>query len=65
MVAVVDTGAAYKTRGRFKRAPDLRRSTFVRGYDFVDRDRRPFDEFGHGTHVVRHDRPAREQRHRA
>ena len=51
VVAVVDTGAAYKTRGRFKRAPDLRRSTFVRGYDFVDRDRRPHDEFGHGTHV--------------
>jgi serine protease len=51
VVAVVDTGAAYKTRGRFKRAPDLRRSTFVRGYDFVDDDRRPFDEFGHGTHV--------------
>ncbi len=51
VVAVVDTGAAYRTRGRFKRAPDLRRSTFVRGYDFVDRDRRPHDEFGHGTHV--------------
>ena len=52
VVAVVDTGAAYKTRGRFKRAPDLRRSTFVRGYDFVDDDKRPFDEFGHGTHVA-------------
>ena len=51
VIAVVDTGAAYKTRGRFRRAPDLRRSTFVRGYDFVDRDRRPHDEFGHGTHV--------------
>lgn len=51
VVAVIDTGAAYKTRGRFRRAPDLRRSTFVRGYDFVDRDRRPHDEFGHGTHV--------------
>ena len=51
VIAVIDTGAAYKTRGRFKRAPDLRRSTFVRGYDFVDGDRRPHDEFGHGTHV--------------
>ena len=51
VIAVVDTGAAYKTRGRFRRAPDLRRSTFVRGYDFVDRDKRPHDEFGHGTHV--------------
>jgi serine protease len=52
VVAVIDTGAAYRTHGRFKRAPDLRRSTFVRGYDFVDNDRRPFDRFGHGTHVA-------------
>src|SRR5688572_8533903 len=52
IVAVVDTGAAYRTRGRFKRAPDLRRRTFVPGYDFVDDDRRPFDLFGHGTHVA-------------
>jgi serine protease len=52
VVALVDTGVAYKTRGRFKRAPDLRRSTFVPGYDFVERDRRPHDEFGHGTHVA-------------
>jgi serine protease len=51
VVAVIDTGAAYRTAGRFKRAPDLRRSTFVPGYDFVDGDRRPFDSFGHGTHV--------------
>ena len=52
VVAVVDTGVAYETRGRFKRAPDLRRGTFVRGYDFVDDDRHPNDEFGHGTHVA-------------
>jgi serine protease len=51
VVAVIDTGAAYRTKGRFKRAPDLRRSTFVPGYDFVGDDRRPFDQFGHGTHV--------------
>jgi serine protease len=52
LVAVVDTGAAYKTTRRFKRAPDLRRATFVRGRDFVDHDNRPFDLFGHGTHVA-------------
>ena len=52
VVAVVDTGVAYETRGRFKRAPDLRRGTFVRGYDFVGGDRHPNDEFGHGTHVA-------------
>jgi serine protease len=52
VVAVIDTGVAYRTRGRFRRAPDLRRRTFVRGYDFVGKDRRPFDRFGHGTHVA-------------
>ena len=52
VVALIDTGVAYRTRGRFKRAPDLRRRTFVRGYDFVGRDRRPHDLFGHGTHVA-------------
>src|SRR5688572_366030 len=52
VVAVLDTGVAYETRGRYKRAPDLRRSTFVRGYDFVDGDSHPNDEFGHGTHVA-------------
>jgi serine protease len=52
VVAVVDTGVAYETRRRFIRAPDLRRKTFVRGYDFVEGDRHPNDEFGHGTHVA-------------
>lgn len=52
VVAVIDTGVAYETRGPFQRAPDLRRRTFVRGYDFVDGDKHPNDEFGHGTHVA-------------
>ncbi|MDQ3644573.1 MAG: S8 family serine peptidase [Actinomycetota bacterium] len=49
VVAVLDTGVAYENRGRYRRAPDLRR--FVRGYDFVDFDRHPNDQNGHGTHV--------------
>jgi serine protease len=52
VVAVLDSGVAYERRGRFRRAPDLRRSTFVRGYDFIGRDRHPNDVFGHGTHVA-------------
>jgi serine protease len=51
-VAVLDSGVAYETRGHYRRAPDLRRGTFVRGYDFVGRDRHPDDVFGHGTHVA-------------
>ena len=50
MVAVLDTGVAYRSTRGFKRAPDLR--SFVRGYDFVDNDRYPFDLNGHGTHVA-------------
>jgi serine protease len=51
-VAVLDSGVAYETRGRFRRAPDLRHSTFVRPFDFIDNDRHPNDSFGHGTHVA-------------
>jgi serine protease len=49
-VAVLDTGVAYRTRGPYRRAPDLRR--FVPGRDFIDDDRAPFDLNGHGTHVA-------------
>jgi serine protease len=52
-VAVLDTGIAYRTKGpRFLRSPDFTASQFVRGYDFVDNDRVPLDESGHGTHVA-------------
>jgi serine protease len=50
-VAVLDSGVAYERRGGFRRAPDLRRSTFVRPWDFVGHDRHPNDRYGHGTHV--------------
>ena len=50
VVAVLDTGVAYERYRRFRRAPDLRH--FARGYDFVQGDRHPNDENGHGTHVA-------------
>ena len=50
VVAVLDTGVAYRTFRRYRRAPDLKH--FKRGYDFVDDDRYPFDLNGHGTHVA-------------
>jgi len=52
VVAVLDTGVAYSDRGRFRRSPDLRGNRFVPGYDFVDDDRYPNDQNGHGTHVA-------------
>jgi serine protease len=52
VVAVLDSGVAFETRGRFRRAPDLRRRTFVHPYDFIDDDRHPNDIYGHGTHIA-------------
>src|SRR5829696_2116651 len=51
-VAVIDSGVAYERYRGFRRAPDLKRSTFVHPWDFVDRDAHPNDRYGHGTHVA-------------
>jgi serine protease len=52
-VAVLDTGIAYRDLGsRFVRSPDFASSQFAKGYDFIDDDRLPLDENGHGTHVA-------------
>jgi serine protease len=52
VVAVLDTGVAYENYGRFRRNPDLYSHRFTRPYDFVDHDRHPDDQNGHGTHVT-------------
>ncbi|HEV7483311.1 MAG TPA: S8 family serine peptidase [Solirubrobacterales bacterium] len=52
-VAVLDTGIAYRDQGsKFVRSPDFAAGQFVKGYDFIDNDRVPLDENGHGTHVA-------------
>jgi serine protease len=52
-VAVLDTGIAYRSLGsRFRRSPDFTAAQFAKGYDFVEHDRIPLDENGHGTHVA-------------
>jgi serine protease len=53
-VAVLDTGVAYRRKGRrFRRDPDLPRTRrFIDPRDYVDGDRKPLDEDGHGTHVT-------------
>jgi serine protease len=52
VVAVIDTGVAYRSEGRFRQAPDLAATRFVPGFDFVENDATPDDEHGHGTHVA-------------
>src|SRR4051794_19318043 len=51
-VAVLDTGVAYATRGKYKRTPELPATRLLPGYDFVDRDPRPNDANGHGTFIA-------------
>jgi serine protease len=54
VVAVLDTGVAYRSSrdGRYRRAPDLARRSFVRGHDFIRGDAYPYDRNGHGTFVA-------------
>jgi serine protease len=52
IVAVIDTGVAYKDDQRFHRVPDLAGTAFVEGYDFVGNSARAYDDHGHGTHVA-------------
>lgn len=54
VVAVIDTGVASsdnKARN-IKAARDLKGTTHVAGYDFVDKSDFVFDGHGHGTHVA-------------
>ncbi len=52
-VAVLDTGIAYRNYGGgYRRSPDFASGQFARGFDFVDSDRLPLDQNGHGTHVA-------------
>jgi serine protease len=52
IVAVLDTGVAYRTEGRYRKAPDFSRSRFVRGHDFVRANSLPYDRNGHGTFIA-------------
>lgn len=56
VVAIIDTGVAYENYrdfpNRFYIAPDLEGTSFVKGYDFVENDKHPNDDNGHGTHVA-------------
>ena len=50
VVAVLDTGVAYRNGGGYARAPDLT-GKFRQGYDFINNDPYADDDHGHGTHV--------------
>jgi serine protease len=52
VVAVLDTGVAYRDWGGFAISPDFRGTRFVAPYDFVRHNRYPLDRSGHGTFVA-------------
>ena len=52
VVAVLDSGVAYRDTEYRPRAPDLSATRFAPGYDFMAGDEYPDDEYGHGTHVA-------------
>jgi serine protease len=52
VVAVIDSGVAYTTKGPTREAPDLEGQTFVSPHDFIWDDDTPVDLDGHGTHVT-------------
>lgn len=54
IVAVVDTGVAYRDRGkRFRRSPELAADAFVKPRDFQGKNPKiALDRNGHGTHVA-------------
>jgi serine protease len=52
IVAILDTGIAYRAWHQYTRAPDFGGTRFVDPYDFVAHDAFPLDENGHGTFVA-------------
>ncbi|MGH2874131.1 MAG: S8 family serine peptidase [Solirubrobacteraceae bacterium] len=52
VVAVLDTGVAYRNYKQFHKSPDFGGAHFVDPYDFVAHNRYPLDRNGHGTFVA-------------
>ena len=52
VVAVLDTGVAYRNWRQFDRSPDFGRTHFVSPHDFVAGNGYPLDRNGHGTFVA-------------
>jgi serine protease len=52
IVALLDSGVAYRTSGEYVQASDLVGVLFKTGWDFVNSDPYPDDDNGHGTHMA-------------
>lgn len=52
VIAVLDTGVAYRNWHQFRRSPDFTWTRFVHPFDFIANNRFPLDREGHGTFVA-------------
>ncbi len=52
VVAVLDTGVAYRDWRQYRQSPDFKGTRFTAPYDFVANNRFPLDRVGHGTFVT-------------
>jgi serine protease len=52
VVAILDSGVAYRNWRQFRKSPDFGGTKFVDPYDFVVGNRFPLDRNGHGTFVA-------------
>jgi serine protease len=52
VVAVLDTGIAYRNWGKYAESPDFTGTRFIDPYDFISHNRFPLDREGHGTFVA-------------
>jgi serine protease len=52
VIAVLDTGVAYRNWDKFRKSPDFSDTHFVAPHDFVANSPHPLDREGHGTFVA-------------
>jgi serine protease len=52
VIAVLDTGVAYRNWHQFRKSPDFKWTRFVHPWDFVANNRYALDREGHGTFVT-------------
>ncbi|HLY49786.1 MAG TPA: S8 family serine peptidase [Solirubrobacteraceae bacterium] len=52
VIAILDTGVAFRNWHQYRKAPDFTWTHFVHPYDFVAGNRYPLDREGHGTFVA-------------
>lgn len=51
IVGLLDSGVSYRDAAPYALAPDLAGTLIIPGWDFINADANPDDDFGHGTHM--------------